>query len=280
MGQHDVSTSDNTTIKITQLPKLASDGENWLTYHEWVLNTATARRLRRHLVGTALQPSPLIEEAGKFYLSDTAVTPLTDEALEEHETSVDTWEQKEAQVRELIYNTVDSSSFLQIKGEKTVAALWKKLTSIHGNKGAQFEEYLLGKLQMACYAENKDMRTHLTTMNTLHERLSEIGSPISDVQFNAYIRTSLSLTTRYQPLLTTLSTTARQTKTTLSSDDLIWHLVEEANTIKLEANINKAHAVLQRWQLLTEKPIKAHPKKAKEEREKGRSQDLHVQTAN
>jgi len=116
--------------------------------------------------------------------------------------------------------------FLLMKGEKTVAALWKKPTSIHGNKGAQFEEYLLGKLQTACYVENEDMRTHLTTMNTLCEHLSEIGSPISDIQFNSYIQTSLSLTTHYQPLLTTLSTTAQQTKTTLSSDDLIWHLVE------------------------------------------------------
>jgi len=157
---------------------------------------------------------------------------------------VDAWEQKEAQVRELIYNTVDNATFLQIKGEKTTAALWNKLTSIHGNKGAQFEEYLLGKLQTARYMESEDMRTHLSSLNTLRKRLSEIGSPISDVQFNAYIRTSLSLATHYQPLLTTLSTTARQTKTTLSSDDLMWHLVEEANTVKLEASVNKAHAAV------------------------------------
>jgi len=208
MGQQDVSTSDNTTIKVTQLPKLASDGENWLTYHERVLNAATARGLRRHLLGTALRPTDLVERAGKFYSSSTATTPLSDDDVDKHETSIDSWEQKEAQVHELIYNTVDNSSFLQIKGEKTAADLWKKLSSVHGNKGAQFEEYLLGKLQMACYAENEDMRTHLTTMNTLRERLNEIGSPISDVQFNAYIRTSLSLTTRYQQLLTTLSTTA------------------------------------------------------------------------
>jgi hypothetical protein len=81
-------------------------------------------------------------------------------------------------------------------------------------------------------------------MDTLRERLSEIGSPISDVQFNAYIRTSLSLTTHYQPLLTTLSTTARQTRTALTSDNHIWHLVEEASTIKLEASVNKSHATL------------------------------------
>jgi len=139
---------------------------------------------------------------------------------------------------------VDNATFLQIKGEKSAAALWKKLTSIHGNKGTQFEEYLLGKLQTACYVENKDMRTHLTTINTLHERLAQIGSPISDVQFNAYIHTSLSLTTRYQLLLTTLSTTTRQTRSALTSDDLIWHLIKEANTIKLEASVNKSHAAL------------------------------------
>jgi hypothetical protein len=31
---------------------------------------------------------------------------------------------------------------------------------------------------------------------------------------------------------------------TLTSDDLIWHLVEEASTIKLETSVNKAHAAL------------------------------------
>jgi hypothetical protein len=46
MGPADVSTTDNTTIKVTQLLKLASDGENWLTYQERVSNAAAARGLR------------------------------------------------------------------------------------------------------------------------------------------------------------------------------------------------------------------------------------------
>jgi len=74
-----------------------------------------------------------------------------------------------------------------------------------------------------------------------------------------------------------LSTTARQTKTALSSDDLIWHLVEEANTIKLEANINKAHAALA---VAHGKANKGSSEKGKGGKGKGRSQDLHVQTAN
>jgi len=159
MGQQEISTSDSSSIKVTQLPKLLSDGENWLTYHERVLNAATARGLRRHLVGTTLKPSTVIERDGKFYLKTDDPEPLSEDALDKHETSVDAWEQKEAQVRELIYNTVDNAMFLQIKGEKTAAALWNKLTSIHCNKGAQFEEYLLGKLQTARYMESEDMRT-------------------------------------------------------------------------------------------------------------------------
>jgi len=263
MGQQEISTSDNSSIKVIQLPKLLSDGENWLTYHERVLNAATARGLRHHMVGTVLKPSTVIERDEKFYLKTDDPEPLSEDALDKHETSVDAWEQKEAQVRKLIYNTVDNATFLQIKGEKTAAALYNKLTSIHGNKGAQFKEYLLGKLQTACYMESEDMRTHLSSLNMLRERLGEIGSPISDVQFNAYIRTSLFLTTCYQPLLMTLSTTARQTKTALSSDDLMWHLVEEANTVKLEGSVNKAHAAL----------TTAHAKSNRGSSDKGKGRD-------
>ena len=90
----------------------------------------------------------MVEKGGKFYLLGSK-DPLSVDALETHEISVDSWEQKEAQVRELIYNTVDNSTFLQIKGETSAAALWKKVISIHGNKGTHFEEYLLGKLQTA-----------------------------------------------------------------------------------------------------------------------------------
>ena len=42
MTSPDASTS---AIKLTQLPKLARDGENWLTYQEKVVNAIKARKL-------------------------------------------------------------------------------------------------------------------------------------------------------------------------------------------------------------------------------------------
>ena len=85
--------------------------------HGWVFNAATAHGLHHYLTGTALNLL-LSKKDGKFYLSDKALNKL--------ETSIDSWEQMEAQVHELIYNTVDNATFLQIKGEKTAAALWTK----------------------------------------------------------------------------------------------------------------------------------------------------------
>ena len=60
-----------------------------------------------------------------------------------------------------------------------------------------------------------------------------------------------------------MSTTTRQTRSTLTSDNLIWHLVEEANTIKLKASVNKSHAAL----------AAAHRKSNKGSSENGKGKD-------
>jgi len=94
-----------------------------LTYNERVLNATTAWGLCHHLVGAVLKSSTIIERDGKFYLKADDSEPLLEDALDKYKTSVDAWKQKEAQVCKLIYNTVDNATFLQIKGEKTAAAL-------------------------------------------------------------------------------------------------------------------------------------------------------------
>ncbi|KAG6837635.1 hypothetical protein C0991_002910, partial [Blastosporella zonata] len=102
-----------------------------------------------------------------FYLTaDDEAKPLTDTEIDTHEDQMENWLQKEAQVCEIIYGTVDQSTFLQIKGETTAAALWKKLTSIHADKGAMFESDLIGRLQNSRFIENGkvDMRTHLANL--------------------------------------------------------------------------------------------------------------------
>ncbi|KAG6860197.1 hypothetical protein C0993_003124, partial [Termitomyces sp. T159_Od127] len=109
-----------------------------------------------------------------------------------------------------------------------------------------YETDLLAQLQNTRFVENGkiDMRTHLANMVVIKERLAEIGCPLSDVSFVSYIRTSLSLAPTYKPLFTTLATSARTSGKSVSSQDLIWHLNEEANSAAIETNINRQHEAM------------------------------------
>jgi hypothetical protein len=185
----------STSVRGINLPKLAEDGSNWVLYQERLENAITATKgLRRHLQGTARKPEPLETRDDQKVYAKGGTVALTNDQIDAYEEATDIFEQREAQVREFIYGTVDPSTFIQIKGSRA-AEVWKKLKMIHATKGDMFQTDLLNKLQTIRYAEGDDMRTHLGTMKGLRERLAETGAAITDDSFNTHIRTSLSLTT-------------------------------------------------------------------------------------
>ncbi|KAF8155630.1 hypothetical protein B0H34DRAFT_659656, partial [Crassisporium funariophilum] len=138
MGPAAESTSSSSTVKVSTLPKLKEDGSNWITYKERILNTLTSKGLKRHVTGSARKPTELIERSGDYY-KPNSLSPLSDDQLEEHEKEVDIYDQKQAQVREVIYETISKSTFLQIKSQPSAAAVWKTLVSIHEEKGGMVQ---------------------------------------------------------------------------------------------------------------------------------------------
>jgi gag-polypeptide of LTR copia-type len=230
MGPADISdmslTSNN---QVQSLPKLRGDSSNWATYSERVLNYLTSKGLRRHVLGTARKPEELDERNGSFYKRNS-LAPLTDEEVEKHEEAQDSYDQMQAAVREVIYRTVDNTTFLQVKNESDAAAMWKKVASIHADKGSLYETNLLMQLQNTRYAEGESMRDHIAKMTELRERLAEMNTPVSDESFVSYLRTSLSLAPSFRTLFTTLSATAHQMGKKLTPTDVIWHLTEEATS--------------------------------------------------
>ena len=142
------------------ITKLQADGSNWLTYSERVMKNLTSKGLKRHILGTAWKPAELIECNGSYY-KPNGLTPLSDAELEKHEEGQDEYEQKQASVWEVIYRTIDNSTFIQIKNEKDAAAVWKKVVSIHANKGNMYETNLLTQLQNSRYIKGENMQEHL-----------------------------------------------------------------------------------------------------------------------
>ncbi|KAG6858957.1 hypothetical protein C0995_012656, partial [Termitomyces sp. Mi166 len=144
MGAED--TYDISTTKLTIL-KLVSDGSNWTLYQEHIINRIMSKKICQHVMGTTHKLVALVECDSSFFWDDNLLFLLLDKQLEEHEDAMEDWLQKEATVDDIIYTTVDQSTFHQIKGETTAATIWKKLTSIHSNRGAMFEADLLAQLQ-------------------------------------------------------------------------------------------------------------------------------------
>ena len=171
------------------------------------MNYLTSKGLHRHVMGTARKPESLQESNGSFFRGNS-LAPLTDEEIEKHEEIQDSYDQMQAAVREVIYRTVDNTTFLQVKNEPNTAATWKKVISIHADKGSLYETNLLTQLQNTRYAEGESMRDHIAKMTELRERLAEMNTPVSDKSFVSYLRTSLSLAPSFRTLFMTLSAMA------------------------------------------------------------------------
>ena len=169
MGPDNISEMSLTNnSQALNLPKLRSDGSNWSTYQERLLNFAMSKGLKRHLMGTAQKLVTLREQDGEFFKGSDPV-PLSEEDVEKHQGEEDKYEQYQAAAREVIYRTVDKSTFLQVKNETTAATVWKKVTSIHADKGSMYKMNLLTQLQTLRLTENRDMREHLTKVNEIKE---------------------------------------------------------------------------------------------------------------
>jgi gag-polypeptide of LTR copia-type len=191
MGPKSTIMSTSDTFKFIKLEKLKDDGTNWVTYQECVTITMTHKGLRQHFLGTKRKPGTFIELDRKFYKTEDIKkkdrVTLTDKEVEDMEEALDEYEQKEALVREVIYETISQSMFLQIKNEPTASKLWSKLVSIMQEKGDLIQVSILTKLQtMICLADD-DVRAHLGKMKELKEQLEGMGAPVSDPSFVAMI---------------------------------------------------------------------------------------------
>ena len=232
--RNDTMTMASSSTKVT-LPKLQEDGSNWFMYKERIQNHLTSKGLLGHFSGTARKPTEIEEKNGKVHKKGNA-TAMTDDEFKAYLDSLNTYAQKEAQVREVLYDTLTKTVTLQIKGQPTAADAWKKLITIFESKGDMTVMDTLAKLASTHYVDGNDMRTHVATLLEMREQLAEMGHSLPDQQFSAYVRTSL--TSDYQPLLTSLAAASKATNQILTSDVLIQAVLDEADNKAAERNVD------------------------------------------
>ncbi|KAI0657470.1 hypothetical protein C8Q70DRAFT_919225, partial [Cubamyces menziesii] len=224
------NTTSNAPSNLYHVPKLASDGSNWITYKERLLTVLGARGLKRHLLGQARRPPTPLPWPRPTPSSITPPNPsLSDEEylekVESMEAKVDDYEQKEASTRQQIYGTICDALLLKVKSLETAAAVWEAVSKEHEGKSEMYANSVRTRLLNTRCTEGSNVREHLNTLLLLREELAAMGTPYPDTEFSAAIFQSLPES--YGTLLTALATAARLARNPLTPADIIFAVSEE-----------------------------------------------------
>ena len=200
------------------LPKLATDGSNWVTYRARMTVVQAAKGHMPHIRGTARKPPlpPPIERknphippattaakpASPTSTSPTAAQPakdayshLTDDEyadlVEKMDTKYCTWEAKEADARALIYETLGDDLFIEVQAQPTAKSLWEAVVASCENKSLMYANAIRTRLQNTRCPESGDVRAHLALLLREKQNLAAVGGRLGDAEFAAIITNSL-----------------------------------------------------------------------------------------
>ncbi|THH15818.1 hypothetical protein EW146_g4715 [Bondarzewia mesenterica] len=199
MGPADLQMSSSQNFY--NVPKLASDGSNWVTYKTWLENAIKARGLVRHLTGSITRPAN-----PEAYEED--YTPSLREILER-----DTAEQKVAKFEQ------DEAS-----NHTTTKDLWGAILKEYEQKLDIAKVDVRRQMMEAKCNEGGDVRVHLNFLLKSKEQLAGMRMKIEDEDFSVMIMSSLPPS--YHNSLRAITSAAHVTEKPLSPVTLMQFILE------------------------------------------------------
>jgi hypothetical protein len=215
--------SSNSTL--FNIPKLADDGLNWITYKGRMLTALGARGLMRYTDGRKTKPIPFAVDLSTGKVTKPDGTKPTDAELEDLEDKIDEYQQKDSLVKQQIFSTISDQLLLRIQNLGSAAAIWDKVCKIHKGKTELVHIDLRRRLQELRCEEGGDVKAHFGEQLRLRELLAGMGASIEDRDF--YAITLGLLPESYRPLVSSINATAKIAKKVLTPYELISVVTEE-----------------------------------------------------
>jgi hypothetical protein len=202
---------------VLSLPKLASDGSNWIIYKSHITSAITAKGLNRFLTGTAQVP----KEPPKY----ETPTPEQEAEIEASLTLADKFLTSQAEARNIILSSIPDSLAYKVIQTTTAKEMWEIVCKEHEGKTIMFAMETRRRLQNAKCGENDDLRLHFSTLNRMQEELASMGAPLQNDEFCNIICGSLPMS--YSTTLASFFTAARLVNARYSAADLCALLEQE-----------------------------------------------------
>lgn len=219
------TTLPTTNSALFNIPKLAEDGSNWITYKERMLTAVGARGLMRYVDGRAVKPVPFdIDPKTGVAMKPDGSAPTQTE-IDEHDKKIDEHYQKDSLVKQQLFSTITDRLLLRVQKLEGAAAMWEEIHDIHEGKTELVQIDLRRHLQDLRCEENGDAKAHLSELLRLRESLAGMGADVEDRDFYAIIVGSLP--DSYRPLVSSVNAAARVTQTPITPYELINIISEE-----------------------------------------------------
>jgi hypothetical protein len=219
------STLPSTNSSLFNVPKLAEDGSNWITYKERTLTAIGARGLMRHIDGRAIELISFDVDKTTKVVTKKDGTPATQTEIDELDKKIDEYYQKNSLVKQQIFSTITDRLLLRVQKLKDASEIWKEICQIHEGKTELVQIDLRWRLQETRCDEGGDVKAHFAELLRLRESLAGMGVVLVDTDFHAIILGSLPES--YRPLLSSISAAAKITKSPLTPNELISIITEE-----------------------------------------------------
>jgi hypothetical protein len=176
------SSLPSTNSSLFNIPKLAEDGSNWISYMERTLTAIGARGLMWHINGSAIKPIPFdVDPTTKVITKKDGSTALQTE-IDEHD-KIDEYYQKNSLVTQQIFSTITDRLLLHVQKLKDVSEIWKEICQIHEGKMELVQIDLRWCLQEMRCDEGGDVKAHFAELLWLRESLAGMGSVLVDTDF-------------------------------------------------------------------------------------------------
>lgn len=218
--------SSSSALKVSALPKIKEDGSNWYFVRERALVRLASKGLKQHILGLAQYPeAPVIGEDGQWFDPENPSVKMTRAQIKDYQADFDDYDQKEAEAKDIIFDIVSKSTFmnLQIDDTTTAAQAWQRLLDIYQKKTPMVRTDLRTKLASMKCLEGGNMRSHISDMRELRETLAGMGASIDDEDFNTHLR--LSVPPSYDNILVSLDMMSEASSKPVTSESMIRHLL-------------------------------------------------------
>ncbi|OJA08694.1 hypothetical protein AZE42_12121 [Rhizopogon vesiculosus] len=125
----------STGSALFNIPQLAEDGTNWITYKERILTMIGARGLMRYVDGRAMKPVPYAVDPTKNKTMKPDGTPALETEIEELDKKLNEFLMKDSLVKQHVFSTITDRLLLRVQKLDSASKIWEEIHAIHEGKG-------------------------------------------------------------------------------------------------------------------------------------------------